>query len=283
MNIPDSEAAICATCGAQYEPGADPDRCMICEDERQYVPPGGQTWTSIAELSRMGHRNIVDDLDEHILAIHTEPRFGIGQRSILVQTSHGNLLWDCLPFVDESTVEHIRAGGGVDAIAVSHPHFYSSMVTWSKALGDVPIHIPESSRRWLVRTSPNIRFWDGSHVELWPGVSLHRTGGHFDCSQVALWSDGADGRGTLFTGDEPMVNPGLDSVSFMFSFPNGIPLNADKRRQVHAVLQRLPFDRLYSGWPGREILTDAKQIIRDSAARYDRLTGGDGHLRGERG
>ena len=40
-------AFICVTCGTQYPPSEQPpDRCEICLDERQFVNPRGQTWTS---------------------------------------------------------------------------------------------------------------------------------------------------------------------------------------------------------------------------------------------
>jgi hypothetical protein len=36
---------LCKTCGTAYD--ARPDRCPICEDERQYVPATGQAWTDL--------------------------------------------------------------------------------------------------------------------------------------------------------------------------------------------------------------------------------------------
>ena len=45
---------VCATCGVEYPPGPEPERCPICEDERQYVPAGGQRWTTLAQLARDG-------------------------------------------------------------------------------------------------------------------------------------------------------------------------------------------------------------------------------------
>jgi DNA-directed RNA polymerase subunit RPC12/RpoP len=45
-------AFICTACGAQFAPSeAPPARCPICEDERQYVPPRGQTWTTLPALA----------------------------------------------------------------------------------------------------------------------------------------------------------------------------------------------------------------------------------------
>jgi hypothetical protein len=51
------DAFICTACGTQYTPSSvAPRECPICEEERQYVPPRGQTWTTLAALAA-GHFN----------------------------------------------------------------------------------------------------------------------------------------------------------------------------------------------------------------------------------
>lgn len=43
---------ICTACGTQYPPSEQaPERCVICEDERQFVPITGQGWTTLEKLS----------------------------------------------------------------------------------------------------------------------------------------------------------------------------------------------------------------------------------------
>jgi hypothetical protein len=45
-------AFICTACGAQYPPSETPPaQCTICEEERQYVPLRGQTWTTLDALA----------------------------------------------------------------------------------------------------------------------------------------------------------------------------------------------------------------------------------------
>jgi hypothetical protein len=276
MKVEDIEltAPVCGTCGTQFEPGTSPTRCPICEDERQYVLPGGQTWTSIQNLVNAGHRNEIRELENDLYEIVTAPRFAIGQRALLVRTNAGNVLWDAVSLVDNDTLSRLHELGGVDAMAVSHPHFFSSMVSWSRALGDVPIHLPESARAWVQRPSPSIRYFEGNGAHVFGGVTLHRTGGHFDSSQVALWRAGAEGRGVLLSADEPIVTPGGDGVSFMYSFPNLIPLHAFRLRQVLSVLEQLSFDRIYSGWPGQVVQSGARGIVGSSGARYLEAVGG---------
>ena len=69
--------------------------------------------------------------------IGTEPKFAIGQRALLVPGAGGNLLWDCISLLDDETVAAVDDLGGLSAIAISHPHFYSSMMAWSEAFGVV--------------------------------------------------------------------------------------------------------------------------------------------------
>jgi hypothetical protein len=46
------DAFICTACGTQYTPSSVASlECLICEEERQYVPPRGQTWTTLAALA----------------------------------------------------------------------------------------------------------------------------------------------------------------------------------------------------------------------------------------
>jgi hypothetical protein len=44
-----------------------------------------------------------------------------------VCTPEGNVLWDCVSLIDDATVTIINALGGLRAIAISHPHFYTTL------------------------------------------------------------------------------------------------------------------------------------------------------------
>jgi hypothetical protein len=50
-----------------------------------------------------------------------------------VQSPGGNVLWDCISLIDGATIEAVRKLGGLAAIAISHPHYSSAMVEWSRA------------------------------------------------------------------------------------------------------------------------------------------------------
>ena len=259
---------ICVTCGVQYADSAHPpERCTICEDERQYVPREGQRWTTLKEM-QAAFRNQLDVEAPELISICTEPKFAIGQRMLHVRTSGGNVLWDCLSLVDDRSVGAVQALGGVTAIAISHPHYYSSMIEWSRALGDVPVYVHAADGDWVMRPHPAIVFWHGETHQLAPGLTLARCGGHFPGATVLHWAGGAKGKGALLSSDVIQVCPDRKSVSFMYSFPNYIPLNAQAVRQMVAAVEPFPFDQIYGGWFGRNILSEARQVLRRSADRY---------------
>jgi len=259
-------AFVCATCGVQHADGdSEPDRCAVCDDERQYVGPDGQRWTTLDEL-RSGHANRIREVDPNLLEIHTEPRFAIGQRALLVRSGAGNVLWDCVSLLDDAAAGAVRDAGGIAAVTCSHPHFYASVVEWARAF-DAEILVPEADREWVMRPDPAIRFWSGTE-EIVPGVTVVQTGGHFDGSAVLHWADGADGRGALLTGDSISVVADRRWVTFMRSYPNYIPLPAGAVSGIVEAVEPWAFDRIYGGWPGNDVARDAKDSVRRSADRY---------------
>jgi hypothetical protein len=259
---------ICRTCGTQFaETARPPDRCPICEDERQYVGWLGQQWTTLEDLRRT-HANVTRKEDPGVYGIGTKPDFAIAQRALLVQSPGGNVLWDCITLLDEATVDAIRGLGGVAAIAISHPHYYSSMVEWSRAFGAAPIYLHVADRQHVMRPDPAIVFWEGERRELLGGLTLIRCGGHFEGATVMHWPDGAGGRGALFTGDIIKVSMDRRWVSFLYSYPNLIPLDAAAVRRIVAAVEPFAFDRIYGAWFDHVVQEDAKAAVRRSAERY---------------
>lgn len=264
---------ICVTCGNQYEATQElPPHCSICEDERQYVNPAGQSWTTLEELRRE-HQNLLSELEPGLTEIGTQPKFGIGQRALLVQGANGNVLWDCVSLIDKATVEAIEALGGISAMAMSHPHMFGSMVEWSHAFGKIPIHLHIDYKQWIQRPDPVIEFWDGEDFSLDEGLSLHRCGGHFKGSTVLLWPEGAEGNGVLLSSDTLHVTPDRRHVSFMYSYPNYIPLAATTVDSIVEKVMPLKFDRIYSHFYHLVIEADAKGAIQRSAERYKQAIG----------
>jgi glyoxylase-like metal-dependent hydrolase (beta-lactamase superfamily II) len=263
---------ICLTCGAQHAASEEPpDRCVICEDERQYVGWGGQQWTTLQALKDAGHANRLQEVRDEpgLWSIDTRPRFAIGQRALLVQTPNGNFLWDCITMIDDPTIERLRELGGIAGIAVSHPHFYGTMIEWSHAFGDAPVYIPQADAQWVVRPDPVVQFFEGT-VEALPGITVVQVGGHFEGSTVLHWAQGAEGRGALLTGDSIAVAADRNWVTFMRSYPNYIPLPRSALDGIVSALDPFEFDRIHGGWWELTVDRGAKDAVRRSAERYAR-------------
>lgn len=258
---------ICETCGTQFSATEEPpDRCPICDEPRQYVGPRGQRWTTLGQL-RQGHDNVFRPQEEHLLGIGTIPSFGIGQRALLVRTPQGNVLWDCVTLLDDATEAMISGLGGVDAIAISHPHYYTTMVEWAHRF-DAPVHLHRADREWVMRDDPSIHFWDGETLPLLGGMTLIRAGGHFEGGTVLHWPGGAEGRGALLTGDILQVVQDRHWVSFMYSYPNLVPLPAWEVERVARTVAPFEFDRLYGAWWPAVVAAGAKAVVERSAERY---------------
>jgi glyoxylase-like metal-dependent hydrolase (beta-lactamase superfamily II) len=262
-------AYLCVTCGTQFSPTDEPPaHCPICEDERQYVGHNGQQWTTLDDLLAGSH-NMFKDEEPCLTGIGTEPKFAIGQRALLVQTPGGNVLWDCISVLDDATGAEVQACGGIKAIAISHPHYYASMVEWSRAF-DVPIFLHADDREWVMRPDPAIVFWEGETHVFGDGLTLIRCGGHFAGGTVLHWATGAEGRGALLTGDIIYVVSDRRYVSFMRSYPNLIPLSTSAVRRIVQAVEPYAFDRLYGAWWGSVVANDAKAAVQRSAERYIR-------------
>jgi len=260
---------VCATCGAWYPDADDPPAvCPVCEDGRQWVPAEGQRWTTPAGVLEGRATDVRDHPDEPgLVGIGLAPGFAIGQRMLLVATGEGNVLWDMIPALTREGLDAVRSRGGATAIAISHPHFYGAASAWSEALGDVPVLLHAADAEWVTRPCAAIEHWEGDTRTLPGGLTLLRLGGHFPGATVLHWSAAASGRGALLSGD--VVMPVADrGVSFMWSFPNLVPLPAPEVERIGAALEPWAFERIYGGWWERVLARGGKDAVRRSVARY---------------
>ena len=264
---------ICTTCGTQYaDSDQPPAACTICQDERQYVKATGQQWTTLDKL-RLTNRNSLKFKEPGLIGVGIEPHFAIGQRALFLRTPKANVLWDCLPLLDPAVVEAIKALGGISAIAVSHPHYYSSMAEWSRAFGGVPIYLHAADRQWIMRPDKAIVFWEGDTRTLAGGLTLVRCGGHFEGGTVLHLEGGAKGRGALLSGDIIQVVPDRKHVSFMWSYPNDVPLPASAIERIVKAVEPFEYDRVYGAFWDMVIGRDGKTVVKRSAERYLRAIG----------
>jgi glyoxylase-like metal-dependent hydrolase (beta-lactamase superfamily II) len=264
---------VCATCGVQFAASEQPPpECPVCEDPRQWVPEDGQRWTTMPELAS-DHANEFR-ADGEFTGVGTSPRFAIGQRALLVPGSEGTVMWDCITLLDDATAEEVARRGGLRAIAISHPHYYSAMVDWAHRF-ECPVLLHADDARWIMRPDPAIELWEGETRSLGDGLELIRLGGHFAGGTVLWWRDGADGAGALLSGDIVQVIPDRSHVGFMYSYPNLIPLPAESVAAIAAALEPYPFEVIYGAWWGTIVRRDGKEIVRRSAERYVRAVAGE--------
>ncbi len=259
---------MCKTCGVQFDVSESPPKvCPICEDERQYVGWEGQQWTTLEELKK-DHKAVIKEEEPGLIGIGTEPSFAIGQRALLIKRKSGNILWDCISLINDEIINYVKSQGGISAIAISHPHYFSSIAEWTKAFGDIPVYIHEKDKKWVMRNNANIKFWKGNKLVLDKDITLINSGGHFEGSSVLHWPQGADGRGALLTGDTIQVVQDRRFVSFMYSYPNLIPLSINKVEKIVDSVEEFNFDKIYGAWFGKVVFENAKEAVLKSAERY---------------
>lgn len=263
---------LCATCavetGGAHQPG---DVCPICADERQWVPAGGQRWTTVDLLRREGQVLEWFHVEPGLIGMVSRPGVGIGQQTMIVRTDQGSLIWDPPGLITDEAVDHVRRLGPVVAIAASHPHMFGVQLAWAEAFG-APVLVNAKDVDWLQKRTDAIELWSGRR-RITPSLTLHELGGHFPGSAVALWTAGAGGRGVLLAGDTIFANPD-GTASFLRSYPNRIPLSAAVVQRLAAVTDHLPFDRLYNNF-GAVIDHDARSMVRFSADRHAAWVRGD--------
>ncbi|MEV8335493.1 MBL fold metallo-hydrolase [Streptomyces niveus] len=250
--------------------GAPRADCPICLDERQYVGWDGQRWTTLAELRAGGRRGRFEEEGPGVLGVGAVPSVAVGQRALLIRSPSGNVLWDCVGYLDDDLVAQIEKLGGISAIAVSHPHFYGVMTEWGRAF-DVPVYVHAADRDWVGRPDPVIEYWTGDTHQIAPGMTLINAGTHFAGGTVLHWGDDPEGRGALFSGDIFMVVMDRRWVSFMYSIPNFIPERPRTIRRALALVEPFTFERIYGAFWGRVVTADGAAGVRRSAERYLRF------------
>lgn len=263
---------LCPRCGVQFPLGDGAGPCPVCTDEREYVDWDGQRWTTPARLRADGFRGEVREEVPGLWGVGTTPDLGIGQRALLVPGDGGNVLWDCTALLDDDTVARVHELGGIAAIAISHPHYYSTMSAWSREFGDVPIHVHAADLDWVPRGA-EVEPWSGTEREILPGRTLVHLGVHFAGGAVLHWADGTDGHGAICAGDIVTVVPDRRWVGFMYSYPNLIPAHPDVVRHAVRTLSGYRYRALHGAWWGHVVQGDAHAAVVRSAARYLRHLG----------
>ncbi|KAF2154667.1 hypothetical protein K461DRAFT_319196 [Myriangium duriaei CBS 260.36] len=275
--MPDFEGEdllVCVACGTQFDVSYDHglSKCKICEDPRQFIPASGQAWTSLRR-ERGRHKNEwkQDSHDDRIWSLYADPKLGIGERAILIKTSHGNVIWDLFAYLDDDLVKFIQHQGGVKAIVISHPHFYTTHLDWA-ATFKCPVFIHAADSEWLSRPDPGgyRRLINSVTQEIIPGVTAIQTGGHFPGSLVLHFDKHlfiADSIMTVQAAYAPHPRPqGMNTYSFLWSIPNMIPMDPTGIERIWNAVKDFDFEATHGLMLGMDIYgTDCKQRVLDSA------------------
>jgi glyoxylase-like metal-dependent hydrolase (beta-lactamase superfamily II) len=266
------QPTICTTCGTKFphdQPA--PELCPICHDDRQFINLKGQSWTTSDDLEKC-HAVKISKLNSRLHYLTVRPGFAIGQRAFLLTSPGGNILWDCIPLLDEATKTFIREQGGLKAIAFSHPHFYSNMNEWAEEF-NCPIYIHENDKPWVFNPGPHIQFWNDDEKPLWDDLKLVHVGGHFPGSSMLHIASLSNG-GAMLCGDSLYISRSLRFTSVMFSYPNSIPLLKEEFIAFYEKCSKLKFDTLYGAtFEGQDLKGNAYAIFTKSMNRYKSIYG----------
>ncbi|KAK5005711.1 hypothetical protein LTR28_007372 [Elasticomyces elasticus] len=186
--------------------------------------------------------------------------FGIGQRAILLQTPGGNILWDLIAFLDEKTVNFINSKGGLEAIVISHPHYYTTHLEWAERF-NCPVYISAEDEIWLNREddakSSSRRYIEGTTETILDGVTAVKTGGHFPGSLVLHWDEKLFIADTFVTVPSALYHvdrlPGTTSYAFMWSIPNMLSLPPTEMHKMWRALKPFDFTSTHGAFLGLDV------------------------------
>jgi len=205
-------------------------------------------------------------MQQRLYELEINPVFAIGQRALLILSEQGNVLWDCVPLLDELIIEFIKSKGGLKAIAFSHPHFYSNMNEWAETF-NCPIYIHKNDEEHITVKGPHIRLWDGEEINLWDGMRIICIGGHFAGSSI-LHVPFLSKEGTIICGDTLFLSPSKKHFSVVYSSPNRIPLPIAEIQRIKNRLNKIAFDAFYGYHSIQNLDKDVKEILNISLAKY---------------
>ena len=115
-------------------------------------------------------------------------------------------------------MDQIKSKGGLKAIVISHPHFYTTYAVWAKVF-DCPMYSSSEDEMWFCRRLPresgllrSVSGDIGASTEIVKAVTAVKLGGHFPGSLVLHWGN------KLFIADTFVtvpVSPCLFSLSLL--------------------------------------------------------------------
>jgi hypothetical protein len=260
----------CAHCGTwqpwfAHEP---PPHCPTCMDVRNALPENGWDFHSTARVSEQLETRWSEALPG-VLGFSCTPPFGLGGTGWLLVRPEGNVAFEGAPWYARPALDHIASLGGIRWLSSSHVHGFGAL--WQLQERFAPLLVLH--RDALPYTKAFKVRWpvDDEHT-LAPDLTLHHVDGHYEGHCVLY-----DARTrSLFSGDALKVelDPGGDPVGLSChkGFHYAIPLSHAELRRYRAVLERLPFENVFTPFEF------ARGVTREHAlALFDRLLSGMPH------
>lgn len=173
---------------------------------------------------------------------------------------------DLIPILDQPTIDKIMELGGLEAIVISHPHYYSTWVDWSRTFR-CPVYVGAPDKEWLERVDTpgaELRFLTETTTSIpvrGKDLSLNAivAGGHFPGSLLLHYQNMLFIADTIFavpSATDPVPGrPGKISFTFWYSVPNRIPLDPDEIYRIWLLVKNLEFETAFGAFEGMDIYT----------------------------
>ena len=232
-------AHVCTNCGFWQRHFEVPASCPLCLDARHVVPPDGWRFLDLATAQARWPTRW-EELEPGAWRFWNEPVEGIGPTGYLLTSASGNVFFEGCSVLDEAALAKIESLGGIDVMSASHPHSYGAL--WQLQDRFEPeLALPAADFVWssaLRITWP----WD-DHLEIVPGLDLHRTAGHFEGHAVLHDRP----RGLLLCGDalkfelDPADRRRATTISTHKAFVRSVPLTPNELRRYREIFASLRF------------------------------------------
>ncbi|MDH6229102.1 MBL fold metallo-hydrolase [Streptomyces sp. MJP52] len=228
----------CAHCGHWQRWFTVPPACPVCCDVRNALPEDG--WdipdekTVGALLDARWHRPAPG-----VTGFRTLPSFGLGPTGWLIEAEGGNVAWEAAPYYPPDALAEIERLGGVTRLGASHVHGYGALWQLQERFDPPVVAVGVQDLTWT--KAFRVTWPVDERLELAPGLTVHRTGGHFPGHCVLH----DERRKILFCGDALKVD--LDgtvprALSCHKAYHARVPLSHDEVRHYRSVIGALDFE-----------------------------------------
>jgi hypothetical protein len=184
----------------------------------------------------------------------------------------------------------------LEAIVISHPHYYTSHLAWASVFG-CKVYLSGEDEGWVQRVDHwgLRRLLPTEPTVIVKGITAITTGGHFPGSLV-LHAENSNKNEVprLFIADTLVTVPsalyaknrpaGTTSFAFMWSIPNMIPLPPGEMRKMWKALESWEFGSTHGAFVGLDVFDgdggerSVKERVRESMRIQARGEGWEGTL-----